>query len=339
MPTGGVFGTGATDFFCTAVGKRLGGPRPAACGDPLPMLILIASAARARRPRGRPRDLASRRPLPPRAPAGVGSDPRGRGSHVPDAREALPRDRAPVHPARRRHLDSPGARTRRVRPPRGRRDRRVGRRTRRRRALRSGRRSRCSGWRSCRRPRPRLSSSSTKAERSARSTPTGSWPEGSGRSLAPSPSPWRSGSHSASSAFLLPVAIWLAVRWALLAQVVELEDRRATAALRRSAELVRGRWLRVGSLVGAGAILAFAAGPLLGALLILADERAAAAPQHRRGHRLRACAAFRGADDVVRVLRRQGPPRARADSGAGRASGRDPPLEAPPPLRGRHPPG
>ena len=71
------------------------------------------------------------------------------------------------------------------------------------------------------------------------------------------------------STILLPLAIWLAVRWALLAQVVELEDRPAMAALRRSAELVRGRWLRVASLVGAGAVLAFAAGPLLGALLIL----------------------------------------------------------------------
>ena len=65
------------------------------------------------------------------------------------------------------------------------------------------------------------------------------------------------------------MAIWLAVRWGLLAQVVELEDRRATAALRRSSELVSGRWLRVASLVGVGAVLAFAAGPLLGALLIL----------------------------------------------------------------------
>ena len=71
------------------------------------------------------------------------------------------------------------------------------------------------------------------------------------------------------SAILLPVAIWLGVRWGLLAQVVELEDKSAVAALRRSSELVRGRWLRVASLVAAGAILAFAAGPLLGALLIL----------------------------------------------------------------------
>jgi hypothetical protein len=68
---------------------------------------------------------------------------------------------------------------------------------------------------------------------------------------------------------LIPVAIWLVVRWALFAQVVELEGLSAVDALRRSAELVRGRWLRVASLVGVGAVLAVAAGPLLGAFLIL----------------------------------------------------------------------
>ena len=68
---------------------------------------------------------------------------------------------------------------------------------------------------------------------------------------------------------LIPVAVWLLVRWALFAQVVELEDRKAVPAVRRSAELVRGRWLRVASLVGVGAALAVLAGPFLGALLIL----------------------------------------------------------------------
>ena len=68
---------------------------------------------------------------------------------------------------------------------------------------------------------------------------------------------------------LLPVAVWLAVRWILLAQVVALEGRSGLGGLGRSAELVRGRWLRVASLVGIGAVLALAAGPLLGALLIL----------------------------------------------------------------------
>jgi hypothetical protein len=76
----------------------------------------------------------------------------------------------------------------------------------------------------------------------------------------------------AATGLLIPVAVWLAVRWALLAQAVELEDRSAVGGLRRSAELVRGRWLRVASVVGIGAALALAAGPLLGALLILATD-------------------------------------------------------------------
>jgi hypothetical protein len=75
-----------------------------------------------------------------------------------------------------------------------------------------------------------------------------------------------------ATAILLPVAVWLAIRWALLAQVVELEGRSAVGGLRRSAELVRHRWLRVASLVGVSAVLALAAGPLLGALLIFVTD-------------------------------------------------------------------
>jgi hypothetical protein len=67
---------------------------------------------------------------------------------------------------------------------------------------------------------------------------------------------------------LIPVAIWLAVRWMLLAQAVEAEGLSAVGGLRRSYRLVRGRWFRVASLVGVGALIALAAGPLLGALLI-----------------------------------------------------------------------
>ena len=70
------------------------------------------------------------------------------------------------------------------------------------------------------------------------------------------------------TAVLTPVALWLAVRWSLLAQVVEVEGLSGRAALRRSAELVRGRWLRVASLVGVGALLALGIGPFLGAVLI-----------------------------------------------------------------------
>ena len=75
-----------------------------------------------------------------------------------------------------------------------------------------------------------------------------------------------------STVFLIPVAIWLAVRWSLVAPVVELEDHRAFPSLRRSAELVRSRWIRVGSLVGVSAALALFAGPLLGAILIFTSD-------------------------------------------------------------------
>ena len=71
---------------------------------------------------------------------------------------------------------------------------------------------------------------------------------------------------------LAPVAAWLAVRWSLLAQVIEVEDRPGLAALRRSSELVRGHWLRVASLAVVGSGLALAAGPLLGALLIVVTD-------------------------------------------------------------------
>ncbi len=62
--------------------------------------------------------------------------------------------------------------------------------------------------------------------------------------------------------------VWLGVRWCLVAPVVELEDHRPVPGMRRSAELVRRRWIRVGSLVGVSAALALLAGPLLGAILI-----------------------------------------------------------------------
>ncbi len=67
---------------------------------------------------------------------------------------------------------------------------------------------------------------------------------------------------------LIPVALWLAVRWCLVAPVVELDARRPFPSLRRSGELVRRRWIRVGSLVGVSATVALIAGPLLGAILI-----------------------------------------------------------------------
>jgi len=75
-----------------------------------------------------------------------------------------------------------------------------------------------------------------------------------------------------ATGFLTPVAVWLVVRWLLLAQVVELDGGSGRAGLRRSAQLVRHRWLRVASLVGVGAVLSLALGPFLGALLILVTD-------------------------------------------------------------------
>ena len=48
--------------------------------------------------------------------------------------------------------------------------------------------------------------------------------------------------------------------------------RRALGGLGRSYRLVRGHWLRVASLVGAGALITLAAGPLIGAGLILLTD-------------------------------------------------------------------
>ncbi len=75
-----------------------------------------------------------------------------------------------------------------------------------------------------------------------------------------------------ATAFLIPVAIWLAIRWCLVAPVVELEGLTGPAALRRSSALVRGRWLRAGSLVGISAAVALTLGPLVGALLIFVTD-------------------------------------------------------------------
>ena len=72
----------------------------------------------------------------------------------------------------------------------------------------------------------------------------------------------------AASLFLIPVAIWLAVRWALFVPAVELEGRSAFAALRRSGELVRRQWLKVGTLVVLASAIALAIGPLVGTALI-----------------------------------------------------------------------
>jgi hypothetical protein len=73
----------------------------------------------------------------------------------------------------------------------------------------------------------------------------------------------------AGSLFLIPVAVWLAVRWALIAPVIALEDLSAVRALRRSGRLVGKDWLKVGSLTIAAAAVALVTGPFVGALLII----------------------------------------------------------------------
>jgi len=73
----------------------------------------------------------------------------------------------------------------------------------------------------------------------------------------------------ATTIFLLPIAIWLAGRWALLVPALELENVSGYGALRRSGRLVRGRWLKVTSLIVAGGAFVLVLGPLVGALLIL----------------------------------------------------------------------
>ena len=70
------------------------------------------------------------------------------------------------------------------------------------------------------------------------------------------------------SIFLIPVAIWLVVRWALLVPAIELEGRSWRQALRRSGQLVRRQWLKVGTLVVAAALISIVAGPFIGALLL-----------------------------------------------------------------------
>ena len=71
---------------------------------------------------------------------------------------------------------------------------------------------------------------------------------------------------------LAPVAIWLAVSWALFVPVSVLEHHRPVGILRRSAVLVRHRSLAVAWLLLITAVLVAVPGPVLGVLLILATD-------------------------------------------------------------------
>ena len=71
---------------------------------------------------------------------------------------------------------------------------------------------------------------------------------------------------------LVPIGIWLAIRWSLIVPAIELEGRNSIEALRRSGRLVKHGWLKIGSLAVSGAVLAILVGPLLSAVLIFATR-------------------------------------------------------------------
>ena len=70
----------------------------------------------------------------------------------------------------------------------------------------------------------------------------------------------------------IPVALWLLVRWSLLAQAVVLEPGGDRRPLRGSAALVRGHWWRVAIFTVVVAGLGLVSGPLIGGLLLLATN-------------------------------------------------------------------
>ena len=72
--------------------------------------------------------------------------------------------------------------------------------------------------------------------------------------------------------FGIPIAVWLIVRWSLLAQVLQLDEERKPGPLRRSAHLVKGRWWRVALFTVVVAGIGLLLGPLVGGLLLLATN-------------------------------------------------------------------
>jgi hypothetical protein len=70
----------------------------------------------------------------------------------------------------------------------------------------------------------------------------------------------------------LPIAVWLTIRWSLLAQAVALDDESVGGSLRRSARLVRRHWWRTASLTVFVTGTALLLGPLVGALLLFATS-------------------------------------------------------------------
>jgi hypothetical protein len=71
----------------------------------------------------------------------------------------------------------------------------------------------------------------------------------------------------------VPFAIGRYIRWSLFAEACALEDRTARDSLRRSAELVRGRWWRTFGFTSLVVVLTALSGPLLGVGLLLLTDR------------------------------------------------------------------
>jgi hypothetical protein len=71
------------------------------------------------------------------------------------------------------------------------------------------------------------------------------------------------------SIVLVPVAAFLLVRWSLLGVVAGAEEEPSPGVLRRSAELARGHWWRVASIVFGVTGVALLAGPVVGALVLV----------------------------------------------------------------------
>jgi hypothetical protein len=74
------------------------------------------------------------------------------------------------------------------------------------------------------------------------------------------------------SVLLVPVGLWLAVRWGLVVPVASLERRPAADVLRRSGDLAAHRPWTVAALLLLNAALLVLAGPVLGTLLVLLTD-------------------------------------------------------------------
>ena len=73
---------------------------------------------------------------------------------------------------------------------------------------------------------------------------------------------------------LLPVAVFLLVRWSLIGSVAAVEGGTAVGLLRRSAALARGHWWRVASVALGVTAVALLLGPAIGVLVLLATGAA-----------------------------------------------------------------